>query len=163
MKESGRRPYHKVVFAGTFDRLHEGHRHLLRTALRLGDKVAIGVTSDKMLEGKPNREKIQSFEERRDAVLRFLEKENAIERAEIFPIDTVEGGADRMEDLDALVVSDEIKVVQNAFRINDLRARNGLRRFHIIVVPRVRTTDGRPLSSSRLRNGESFDDIELIY
>ncbi|MHA1741505.1 MAG: pantetheine-phosphate adenylyltransferase [Candidatus Thorarchaeota archaeon] len=163
MKESGCRPYRKVVFAGTFDRLHEGHRHLLRTALRLGDKVAIGVTSDKMLEGKPNQEKIQSFEERRDAVLRFLEKENAIERAEIFPIDTVEGGADRMEDLDALVVSDEIKVVQNAFRINDLRARNGLRRFHIIVVPRVRTTDGRPLSSSRLRNGESFDDTELIY
>jgi len=163
LKESGCRPYRKVVFAGTFDRLHEGHRHLLRTALRLGDKVAIGVTSDKMLEGKPNQEKIQSFEERRDAVLRFLEKENAIERAEIFPIDTVEGGADRMEDLDALVVSDEIKVVQNAFRINDLRARNGLRRFHIIVVPRVRTTDGRPLSSSRLRNGESFDDTELIY
>jgi len=163
LKESGCRPYRKVVFAGTFDRLHKGHRHLLRTALRLGDKVAIGVTSDKMLEGKPNQEKIQSFEERRDAVLRFLEKENAIERAEIFPIDTVEGGADRMEDLDALVVSDEIKVVQNAFRINDLRARNGLRRFHIIVVPRVRTTDGRPLSSSRLRNGESFDDTELIY
>ncbi|MGQ4871774.1 MAG: pantetheine-phosphate adenylyltransferase [Candidatus Thorarchaeota archaeon] len=156
-------PYRKVVFAGTFDRLHEGHRHLLRTALRLGERVAIGITSDEMLEGKPSREKIQPFEERRDAVIRFLEREDALERAEVFPIYTVEGGADKMEDLDALVVSDEIKVVQNAFRINDLRAKNRLRRFHIIVVPRVRTADGRPLSSSRLRNGESFDGVELIY
>ncbi len=156
-------PYRKVVFAGTFDRLHEGHKHLLRTALRLGETVAIGLTTDKMLEGKPERDKIQSFEDRRRALVEFLTEEGAMGRCHVFPIDTVEGGADRMEDLEALIVSDEISVVQNAFRINELRWRNGLRRFHIIVVPRVRTEDGRPLSSSRLRAGEDFTGQRLIY
>ena len=68
-----------------------------------------------------------------------------------------------MKDLDALIVSDEIGVVQNAFDINQLRIDNGLRRFHIIIIPRVRTKDGRPLSSSRIRRGEIYHEDELIY
>lgn len=155
--------YKKVVFAGTFDRLHQGHKHLLLTALRLGKLVAIGLTTDKMIAGKKDAEKIQSYEERFKALDEFLSMHTSHDRYEIFPIETKEGGADKMEDLEALVVSDEIRVVENAFEINRLRAENGLRRFHIIVVPRVRTSDGRPLSSSRIRNGEIFDDKELVY
>ena len=68
-----------------------------------------------------------------------------------------------MEDLDALIVSDEMSVVNNAFAINELRAQDGLHRFHIIVIPRVRSEDGQPLSSSRRRDGESFDDLKLTY
>ena len=68
-----------------------------------------------------------------------------------------------MDDLEALIVSDEIGVVQNAFDINQMRVDNRLKRFHIIIIPRVRTQDGRPLSSSRKRNGETFDPETLIY
>ena len=68
-----------------------------------------------------------------------------------------------MVDIEALIVSDEISVVENAFEINVKRAKNGLRRFHIIVVPRVRTPDGRPLSSSRIRNGEEFNLEDLVF
>ncbi|MHA1770038.1 MAG: pantetheine-phosphate adenylyltransferase [Candidatus Thorarchaeota archaeon] len=156
-------PYRRVIFAGTFDHLHEGHKYLLRTALRLGAQVGIGITTDKMLRGKAQREKIQSYNERVEALREFLQDENAIDRCAIFPIDTVEGGADKMKDIDALIVSDEIKVVENAFRINDMRFQNGLKRFHIVVIPRVRSQDGRPLSSSRIRDGEEFDKRELIY
>ena len=163
MPDSSQWPYKSVIFAGTFDHLHEGHKHLLRTALRLGEHVGIGLTTDEMLEGKRERDKIQSFKERRDALQRFLMEESAVERCSIFPIDTVEGGADKMKEIDALIVSDEIKVVENAFRINDMREQNGLRRFHIVVVPRVRTKDGQPLSSSRIRAGENFDNMELVY
>ncbi len=152
-----------MVFAGTFDRLHEGHRHLLRTALRLGQHVAIGLTTDRMVSWKKDAERIQSYEERRRAVEAFLREECPEGRWTVFPIDTVEGGADKMADLEALVVSDEISVVKNAFAINELRERNGLRRFHIVVVPRVRTRDGRPLSSSRLRRGEVFSPDDLTY
>jgi phosphopantetheine adenylyltransferase len=60
-------------------------------------------------------------------------------------------------------VSDEIKVVQNAFEINEKRVKNGLKQFHIIIIPRVRTPDGRPLSSSRIRDGEEFDENTLVY
>ena len=155
--------YGKVVFAGTFDHLHEGHKHLLRAASKLGKKVAIGLTSDRMLDSKFKRHLVQSYSQRHGVLEAFLREEKIIERCSIFPIETMEGGADEMEDLEALIVSDEIKVVENAFEINNKRIRKGLKRFHIIVIPRVRTPDGKPLSSSRIRDGEEFDEDALVY
>ena len=155
--------YKKVVFAGTFDHLHEGHKHLLRSAFKLGAEVAIGLTTDKMLERKEQKDLIQSFEERYENLESFIKLECDPERGTIFPINTIQGGADKMEDLEALVISDEIKVVQNAFDINEKRIANGLARFHIIVIPRVRTKDGKPLSSSRIRAGDVFENAELVY
>ncbi len=116
-----------------------------------------------MLAYKSDRRLIQSYDERHAELEKFIQAEFEIERSSIFPIETTEGGADEMTDLEALIVSDEIGVVQNAFDINQMRIDNGLRRFHIIVIPRVRTKDGRPLSSSRTRRGEIFHEDELIY
>lgn len=155
--------YNKVVFAGSFDHLHEGHKHILRSAFKIGKKVAIGLTTDKMLHYKTNKHLIQSFRERHGMIEEFIKTECDHERCNIFPIDTKEGGADTMEDLEALIISDEIGVVQNAFDINQKRIDNGLKRYHIIIIPRVRTPDGRPLSSSRIREGEVFDPDTLIY
>ena len=125
--------------------------------------MAIGLTTDKMLQNKTNKHLLQSFEERQGRIEKFIETECDVDRCSIFSIDTREGGADSMDELDALIISDEIGVVQNAFDINQMRIDNGLTRFHIIIIPRVRTTDGRPLSSSRKRNGEIFDPDTLIY
>lgn len=152
-----------MVFAGTFDHLHEGHKHILRTAFKLGQQVAIGLTTDQMLAFKSDRKLVQSYDERKAELEHFIRQELDSQRASIFPINTTEGGADKMEDLEALIVSDEIGVVQNAFDINQKRFENHLRRFHVIVVPRVRTKDGRPLSSSRRRRGEVFHEEDLIY
>ncbi len=163
MLESNDWQYNKVVFAGTFDRLHEGHKHIIRQAFRLSKNVALGLTTDQMLAYKSDRKLIQPYDERYSELEKFIKSEFDIERSSIFPIETTEGGADKMKDLDALIVSDEIGVVQNAFDINQLRIDNGLKRFHIIVIPRVRTKDGRPLSSSRTRRGEIFHEDELIY
>lgn len=116
-----------------------------------------------MLQNKTNKHLLQTFKERHGEVENFIETECEGDRCSIFSIDTREGGADTMDDLDALIISDEIGVVQNAFDINQMRVDNGLTRFHIIIIPRVRTTDGRPLSSSRKRNGEIFDPDSLIY
>ncbi len=152
-----------MVFAGTFDHLHEGHKHIIRTAFRLSKTVALGLTTDQMLAYKSDRKLIQSYDERYRELEKFIQSEFDINRCKIFPIETTEGGADKMKDLEALIVSDEIGVVQNAFDINQMRIDNGLRRFHIIIIPRVRTKDGRPLSSSRTRRGEIFHEDELIY
>jgi phosphopantetheine adenylyltransferase len=116
-----------------------------------------------MLERKSNKHLIQSYKERYDELEKFIKEECDTERCSIFPINTKEGGADKMEDLEALIVSDEIGVVQNAFDINQMRIDNGLKRYHIIIIPRVRTPDGIPLSSSRIRDGETFDLDTLIY
>ncbi|MFW9800434.1 MAG: adenylyltransferase/cytidyltransferase family protein, partial [Candidatus Thorarchaeota archaeon] len=93
--------YRMVVFAGTFDHLHEGHKHLLRTALRLGKEVAVGLTSDSMLRKTPKGQAVQSYEKRYAELEDFLKTERSIERCSIFPIDTIEGGADEMKDLEA--------------------------------------------------------------
>jgi pantetheine-phosphate adenylyltransferase len=116
-----------------------------------------------MLAHKSDRNLIQPYDERFAELEKFIQSEFAIERSSIFPIETREGGADKMENLEALIVSDEIGVVQNAFDINQMRIDNDLSRFHIIIIPRVRTSDGRPLSSSRSRRGEIFHKDELIY
>ena len=160
---TGSPQYKKVVFAGTFDHLHEGHKYLLRTAFNLGEKVGIGLTTDSMAQRKREKDKIQSYQKRHDQLEDFIKSEFEIKRCTIFPIDTVEGGADEMEDLEAMIVSDEMSVVKNAFEINEKRAHKGFRRFHIIVVPRIRSADGRPLSSSRIRSGEKFDHTNLRY
>jgi pantetheine-phosphate adenylyltransferase len=125
--------------------------------------VALGLTTDQMLSYKSDKKLIQSYDERYAELERFIQTEFEIDRASIFPIETTEGGADKMKNLEALIVSDEIGVVQNAFDINQMRIDNGLKRFHIIIIPRVRTKDGRPLSSSRTRRGEIFHEEELIY
>ncbi|RLI56224.1 MAG: phosphopantetheine adenylyltransferase [Candidatus Thorarchaeota archaeon] len=152
-----------MVFAGTFDHLHEGHKHILRIAFRLGETVGIGLTSDAMIEHKTDRKLIQDYDERLKNLTAFIESECDLTRCDIFSIETREGGADKMKDLDALIVSDEIGVVQSAFDINKMRMENGLTRFHIIVIPRVCTSDGRPLSSSRIRRGEVFHEDDLVY
>ena len=161
--EDGQWQYKKVVFAGTFDRLHEGHKHIIRTAFRLSKTVSLGLTTDTMLQYKSDRDLIQKYDVRYAELEKFIKSKFDLERGSIFPIATTEGGADKMKDIDALIVSDEIGVVQNAFDINQMRIDNGLRRFHIIIIPRVQTADGRPLSSSRIRRGETFHEDELIY
>ncbi|MHA2191882.1 MAG: adenylyltransferase/cytidyltransferase family protein, partial [Candidatus Thorarchaeota archaeon] len=72
--------YGKVVFAGTFDHLHEGHKHLLRAASKLGKKVAIGLTSDRMLDSKFKRHLVQSYSQRHGVLEAFLREEKIIER-----------------------------------------------------------------------------------
>ncbi len=161
--ENGQWQYNKVVFAGTFDHLHEGHKHIIRTAFRLSRCVSLGLTTDQMIHYKSDRKLIQKYDERYAELEKFISSEFDMNRSNIFPIHTKEGGADKMEDLEALILSDEIGVVQNAFDINQMRIDNGLHRFHIIIIPRVRTSDGRPLSSSRIRRGEIFHEDDLIY
>ncbi len=155
--------YNEVAFSGSFDHLHEGHKHILRNAFKIGQHVVVGLTTDKMLKKKSKKHLIQSYQERYNTLENFIKTECEIERCTIIPIETKEGGGDKMEDLEALIISDEIGVVQNAFDINQMRIDNGLKRYHIIIIPRVRTLDGRPLSSSRIRDGETFDPSTLIY
>jgi len=155
--------YNEVAFSGSFDHLHEGHKHILRSAFKIGKHVVIGLTTDKMLEKKSKKHLIQPYQERYNTLENFIRADCEIERCTIIPIETKEGGGDKMEDLEALIISDEIGVVQNAFDINQMRIDNGLKRYHIIIIPRVRTPDGRPLSSTRIRDGEIFDPATLIY
>ena len=66
-------PQNHVAVGGTFDRLHAGHRLLLASAVVCTrSKLYVGITGDSLLVKKSNHHLLQSFAERRDAVLKYI-------------------------------------------------------------------------------------------
>ena len=81
-------------------------------------------------------------------------------RTSIITIDDVHEPAASMSTIDAIVVSEE-----TAFRareINDIRKERVLRELAILEVPMIDAEDRKPISSTRLRNGEIDQDGRLV-
>jgi len=58
----------KVMVFGSFDVLHEGHRHFLQDAKALGDYLIIALASDASIRFLKGHEPKQSFDERAAAL-----------------------------------------------------------------------------------------------
>jgi pantetheine-phosphate adenylyltransferase len=138
--------YHKVAVGGTFDRFHQGHRILLEKAFQIGEKVLIGVTSD---EFGGEKGEIEPCNVRMSNLNSLLEgKSNYLfARLEEHYGPTVED-----ESIDALVVSQETE--HTAQEINHIRRKKGLKPLDIITICMVLAEDGKPISSTRIRQGE---------
>ncbi|MEM0320296.1 MAG: pantetheine-phosphate adenylyltransferase, partial [Candidatus Nezhaarchaeales archaeon] len=123
MKE---KPFNLVAVGGTFDRLHRGHKELLRTAFGIGRKVVIGITSDEMAARSKGDVKINSLEKRKEGLEKWIEEEGLYKLAEyeIVVINDVYGVAIYDEKLEALVVSEE--TLERALTINRLRRSRNL-------------------------------------
>ncbi|NOZ83085.1 MAG: pantetheine-phosphate adenylyltransferase [Euryarchaeota archaeon] len=137
----------KLAVGGTFDCLHAGHRQLLHTAFAYGERVVIGLTSDRMASGKG----ASSYRERLAELERFLEQEGYSGRAEIVELNDPYGTAVSDPELDGIVVTEE--TLERAREINRIRERRGLGKLEILVVPMVLAEDGMPVSSERIRKG----------
>uniref|UniRef100_A0A7S0ZI56 Cytidyltransferase-like domain-containing protein n=1 Tax=Timspurckia oligopyrenoides TaxID=708627 RepID=A0A7S0ZI56_9RHOD len=62
-----------VVVGGTFDHLHLGHRLLLSAASLCAQKqIRVGITSEALLMDKKYKQKLESFEKRKESVDEFL-------------------------------------------------------------------------------------------
>jgi pantetheine-phosphate adenylyltransferase len=143
--------YMNICLGGTFYPLHKGHKTLLRKAFQIaGPKgsVYIGVTSASMAKKK---KEIASFESRKQFIERFLVEENVIKQAIIQPLSN-KFGPTLNGDFDAIVVSPETQ--PTAEEINRERKDLGKKPLQIIVIPFVRSEDGKPISSSRIRRKE---------
>lgn len=57
-----------VITFGTFDVFHIGHLNILRRAYNLGDRLVVGVSTDKMNFSKKNKLPVYSQEERIEIV-----------------------------------------------------------------------------------------------
>jgi pantetheine-phosphate adenylyltransferase len=140
-----------VVVGGTFDNLHKGHRAIIEKAFAIGEKVLVGITSNRVAREKAHSEKIQSYGERRKKVAKFLEEKGWLGRAEFVEIwDPFSDGI--RPGLGYIVVSPGTR--ENAERINSMRKTRHLEPLRIIEVEWIPAEDGRPISDERIRKGE---------
>ncbi|MBU1102693.1 pantetheine-phosphate adenylyltransferase, partial [Patescibacteria group bacterium] len=146
----------EVIVGGTFDLLHAGHKALLRKAFELGE-VSIGLVSDKMakrIKGGP----VGNFESRKKELGDFIGSEIG-KAAGIFRIDDKFGPALK-EDYDYIVVSPE--TYENSLEINSQRQKINKKPIEIIEIEYVLAEDKKPISSTRIYNGEISREGKLL-
>jgi pantetheine-phosphate adenylyltransferase len=146
------RQYRKVAVGGTFDQLHKGHKALLGKAFEVGDKVAVGITSDSFVAKLGKQHRTASFEDRKRDVLAYLATQGLTDRAEIVPLDDSFGLTITNQALDAIVVSQETERI--AWAINRKRQSVGNRPLEVVVVTMIPAENKAPISSTRIRRGE---------
>ncbi|AJC71386.1 MAG: phosphopantetheine adenylyltransferase [Thermococcus sp.] len=145
-----RKPYRKVVVGGTFDRLHLGHKALLRKAFEVGKYVYVGLTSDEMIRNKPYADKILPYELRLADLLKFFEV-NGYTNYRVIKINTAIGFADKIKSLEAIVVSEE--TYKGALIVNRAREEKGLKPLDIVTIKLVKSRIGSKISSTLIRAG----------
>jgi pantetheine-phosphate adenylyltransferase len=138
----------KVAVGGTFEILHKGHEALLKKAFGLGE-VTVGLTSDRFAE-KMRKRKVEEFSERKRKLEEFIFKKFK-KKAKIVKIEDIFGPT-LNEDFDFLVVSPE--TFKNAIKINRVREKLGKKPIKIVKVKMFLAEDGKPISSTRIKNGE---------
>jgi len=147
------RRFRIAVLGGTFDRLHPGHRALLRAAFAAADEVRIGVTSAAYLQRhpKPLGERIQGYRARRAALVAHLRARYPGRRYRLVPLRDGFGGSVRPGP-DLLVVSAD--TLRGARAVNRERRRRGLPPLALRIVPLRKDRTGRAYASRRRRAAE---------
>jgi len=150
--------YKKVATGGTFDHIHAGHRRLLEKSFEVGEHVIIGLTSDEFvarLGKKPDSDYSSREASLRDFLLRhFPGREFTIARLQDY---FGPGIAD--PDVSALVASPE--TASRLLLANELRSKKGFPPLELVTVDWVKSEDGKPISSTRIRKGEVDEEGRL--
>ncbi len=142
----------KAIASGTFDRLHDGHKHFLMSAFSIG-YVYIGLTSEDMVKNKPYAENIQDYETRKNNLINCLAEEGKIlnQDYQIIEINDRYGFAIESMEADVIVITSD--TIEAAKEINDIRAELGVYPLDIIEVDLV-TKDNKKISSRDIRKEE---------
>lgn len=145
------RKYRTVATGGTFDHIHRGHMALLAKNFDVGDRVVIGVTSDSFA-AREGKKPDQSYGERVAALEALLRSKFPGREYVVAKLDDYFGPGIASPEVEAIVVSRE-----TASRVpiaNALRSTKGFPPLEVVVVDYVLAYDSRPISSTRIRNGE---------
>jgi len=147
-----KRSFREVAVGGTFDALHRGHKILLRTAFRAGDRVLIGLSRNGFVRRLVKNHRVDPYPKRKRELVSFLKKERLFDRAKIIPLDDPYGPTIKDSTVRALVVSRMTKKM--ADKINTIRRRRGLKPLPVVSIGMVVAEDFEPISSTRIRAGE---------
>ena len=139
--------YEIVAVGGTFDHFHKGHEKLLNKAFEIGNYIMVGVTSNEFGGQKGN---IEPCSKRMSELEEFLQKFNS--RYTVKRLEEPYGPTVHDPQIDAIVVSRETEPV--ADKINEIRQEKGIKPLKIFVIGWVLAEDEKPISSTRIRNGE---------
>ena len=150
-----------VATGGTFDCIHIGHIKLLSTAFDISDHVIIGLTSDRFVKRFKLNSNIKNnylrrlFNLKKNISLNFNDANYTI-----IKLEDEFGPVIHSSQIQAIVVSEEtlVKVKQ----INEIRISNYLNPLRVIVVEIAKSSDGKPISSTRIRNGEIDDKGKIL-
>jgi cytidyltransferase-like protein len=143
--------YGVVATGGTFDHIHKGHEALLSKSFEVSRKVVIGVTSDAFAahEGKAPDE---GFERRVKNLEALLRREFPGREYVIAKLDDYFGPGIASPEVEAIVVSQETE--KRVPIANALRAERGYPPLKVVMVDYVLAEDQKPISSTRIRDGE---------
>ena len=143
--------FHLVALGGTFDILHKGHFALLQKGFSISSKVIIGLTSDE-LATKKGKSLLHGYFERYHTLESMIKKSFPSSQFEISKLDNDFGPAVLEKEVEALVVSEE--TTEKGRILNKLRHERRLPPVEIVSVPMVLATDGKRISTSRIKNSE---------
>lgn len=141
-----------AILGGTFDRFHKGHKHFIDKAFSSSETVTIGLTTSKLTKGKLLSSIIENYEARETTLNNYLKKKGLLKRAEITPLNDIYGISLTEENIDAIFVT-EIGF-KNAKIINEKRNKLQFSLLKIVKVSYLLGTDGKIISSTRIRMGE---------
>ncbi len=136
---------------GTFDIIHIGHLSLIEKAASISKKTIIGLTSDS-LAAKNGKNLRNNYETRLENLKKILNEKFPSSTFEIAMLDDDFGPAVIKGEVDALVVSDETS--NKGDILNAKRNELNLAPVEIIIVPMKLASDGKRISSTRIRNAE---------
>ena len=134
---------------GCFDHLHEGHKHLIRTALRITEKLFIGLTTEKMHKKKQYKEKIQDYMTRKRNIENFVQSFTDLNRIDIVELNDSYGPPIEDENYEALVVS--LETIPNAIKINEIREEKSMKPLIFIIISLLKDKNGKKISSTNIR------------
>ncbi len=140
-----------LALGGTFDRFHKGHRHFLNNAFSISKKVTIGVTDESYARKVHYNELLQPYKQRRESVKSYLHQTQTEKNSEIITLSDPYGPTTHDRFLEALLVTENTRV--GGKRINQQRRELNLRPLKLFNCELTLAEDGKPISSTRIRQG----------
>ena len=144
--------YEHITIAGTFDRLHAGHKSFIDYAFKVAKKVSIAITAEDFPYKKLLQNHIEPFALRNKSLDAYLKEKKFDDYSTIIPIHDFYGFALEDKTLDGILVTKD--TYPNAVKINDKRRSLGMKKLAIIITPFLKGKDQRIIKSSRIRSGE---------